>query len=86
LEDASQNAWLIVGESSELGTCQIARVADAPSKEEYRANARLIEQAPAMHSAAVKLLCAWGTEDAPEAMEELAVILSRAARGQGDPA
>jgi hypothetical protein len=78
LEGTSKNAWVIVGESPARGRCQIARAADASSVEECRANASLIAQAPAMHRAGVKLLCAWGTEDAPQAMEELAVILSRA--------
>ena len=78
LEETSEKTWIIAGESSARGTCQIARIPDATSVAECRANARLITQAPAMHRAAVKLMCLWGTEDAPEAMEELAVILSKA--------
>ncbi len=80
LEDTSENAWIVVGESRGRGRSQIARIADAPSVEECQANAHLIAQAPAMHRAAVKLMCVWGTEDAQEAMEELAEILSKAVR------
>ena len=70
--------WLIVAKSPQSGTSPVAIVPDAAKVEENRANAYLIAQAPAMHRAAVKLMCAWGTEDAQEAMEELAVILSKA--------
>jgi len=80
LEDTSENAWIIVGDSPVRGKCQIARIADATSVAECQANAGLIAQAPAMHRAAVKLMCLWGTEEAPEAMEELALILSKAVR------
>jgi hypothetical protein len=80
VEDSSENAWLVVGHSPLRGACQIARIADAPSEEECRANARLIAEAPAMHRAAVRLMNLWGTEDASEAMEELAVVLSRAVK------
>jgi hypothetical protein len=80
LRDESENAWIVVGESQARGRTQIARIADAPSVEECQANAYLIAQAPAMHRAAVRLMCLWGTEDAQEAMEELAEILSRAVR------
>lgn len=84
LEDKSDNAWVLVGESRAQGRSQIARIADAPSVEECQANAYLIAQAPAMHRAAVKLMCLWGTENAQEAMEELAEILSRAVRIEKD--
>ena len=80
LENTSENAWIVIGESRERGRSQIARIADAPSVAEYQANAHLIAQAPAMHRAAVRLMCLWGTEDAQDAMEELAEILSRAVR------
>jgi hypothetical protein len=80
LQDESENAWIVVGESQARGRTQIARIADAPSVEECQANAYLIAQAPATHRAAVKLMCLWGTEDAQEAMEELAKILSKAVR------
>lgn len=78
MEDSRGNTWLIVGESDQRGACQVARVPNATLMPEQQANARLIAQAPAMHSAAVRLLCAWGTEDAEEAMEELALVLSKA--------
>lgn len=81
LEDSSKNAWIVVGESPTRGKCEIARVSDASTVEECQANARLIAQAPAMHQAAVKLMSYWGTEDAQEAMQELAVILSKAIKG-----
>ena len=74
------NSWVVIGESSAHGPRALATIPDAVSDEEQRANARLIAQAPSMHRAAVKLLCAWGTEDASEAIEELAVILSQAVR------
>lgn len=83
LEDTTRNSWLIVGESPTRGQCQIARIDDARLVDEYRANACLIAQAPAMHNAAVKLLCAWGSEDAAEAMGELAMILSKAVSSEG---
>ena len=71
---------MVVGESSTHGARELATIPGAVSDREQQANARLIAQAPSMHQAAVKLLCAWGTEDAPEAMEELAVILSATVR------
>jgi hypothetical protein len=80
VDDTSENAWLVVGDSPVRGTCHIARIADARSEEECRANARLIAEAPAMHRAAVRLMSLWGTEDASQAMEELAVVLSRAVK------
>jgi len=70
---------MVVGESSAHGV-HVASIPDAVSDGEQQANARLIAQAPSMHRAAVRLLCAWGTEDAPAAMEELAVILTQAVR------
>ena len=78
LEQTPGDAWMVVGESSTHGARSLATIHDAVSDLEQQANARLIASAPSMHRAAVKLLCAWGTEDAPEAMEELAVILSQA--------
>jgi hypothetical protein len=80
LEQTPGDAWVVMGESSAHGARALATIPDAVSSVEQQANARLIAQAPSMHRAAVKLLCAWGTEDAPEAMEELAVILSQAVR------
>ncbi|HZL68488.1 MAG TPA: hypothetical protein VFC29_14290 [Candidatus Limnocylindrales bacterium] len=80
LEQTPGDAWVVVGESSAHGARTLATIPDAASDGEQQANARLIAQAASMHRAAVKLLCAWGTEDAPEAMEELAVILSQAVR------
>ena len=80
LEQTPGDTWVVIGESSAHGPRALATIPDAVSDEEQRANARLIAQAPSMHRAAVKLLCAWGTEDASEAMEELAVILSQAVR------
>ena len=80
LEQTPVDAWIVVGESPAHGPRTLATVPHGASDEEQQANARLIAQAPSMHRAAVKLLCAWGTEDAPEAMEELAVILSEAVR------
>ena len=80
LEQTPGDAWVVMGESSAHGARALATIPDAASDGEQQANARLIVQAPSMHRAAVKLLCAWGTEDAPEAMEELAVILSQAVR------
>lgn len=78
LESSSESDWIIVGDSSQRGRCEIARIPAAAAVDEFRANARLIVQAPAMHRAAVKLMSVWGTEDAQEAMAELAAILSRA--------
>jgi len=78
LEQTPGDGWAVVGESSAHGARVLATIPDAPSNGEQQANARLIAQAPSMHRAAVKLLCAWGTEDASQAMEELAVILSKA--------
>jgi hypothetical protein len=78
LEQTPGDAWMVVGEPSTHGARALATIHDAVSDLEQQANARLIASAPSMHCAAVKLLCAWGTEDAPEAMEELAVILSQA--------
>ena len=75
------HAWVVVGESSAHGSRELATIPEAVSDLERQANARLIAQAPSMHRAAVRLLCAWGTEDASEAMEELAVILSQAVSG-----
>ena len=80
LKQPSGDAWVVVGESSVHGPRELATIPQAVPDGERQANARLIAQAPSMHRAAVKLLCAWGTEDAPEAMEELAVILSQAVR------
>jgi hypothetical protein len=83
LEGSTDNAWTIVGESQTRGKFQIARIPDAPTVEECQANARLIAQAPAMHRAAVKLMCLWGTDDAQEAMDELAEVVSKAVRITG---
>jgi hypothetical protein len=80
LEQIPGDAWVVVGETSAHGSRPLATIPNAVSDGEQQANARLIAQAPSMHRAAVKLLCVWGTEDAPEAMEELAVILSEAVR------
>ena len=80
MEDTSQHVWVVVGESPTRGNHEVARIANGASTVECRANARLIAQAPAMHRAAVKLMCLWGTADAQEAMEELALILSKAVR------
>ncbi len=73
-------AWIVVGETTSDGARKLASVPDASHDEEQQANARLIAQAASMHSAAVKLMCVWGTEDAQEAMEELAQILSKAVK------
>ena len=78
LEQSPGDAWVVTGESSEHVPRTLATIPGAVFDGEQRANARLIAQAPSMHRAAVKLLCAWGTEDVPEAMEELALILSQA--------
>ena len=80
LEQSPGDAWVIAGESTAHGPRTLAIIPDAVSDAEQRANARMIARAPSIHRAAVKLLCAWGTEDTPEAMEELAVILSQAVR------
>ena len=80
LEQAPGDAWVLVGESSAHGPRELAVIPGAVSDPEQQANARLLALAPSMHRAAVKLLCAWGTENAPEAMEELALILSQAVR------
>ena len=80
LEQSQPDTWVVIGESPSQGVRELARVPLAGSNAEQRANARLIAQAPSMHRAAVKLVCAWGTEDASEAMEELALILSKAVR------
>jgi hypothetical protein len=77
-EQARGNAWVVVSESATHGSRELATIPEAVTDREGQANARLIAHAPSMHRAAVKLLCAWGTEDAPEAMEELAVIVSQA--------
>jgi hypothetical protein len=78
LEQTPDGAWVAVGESSAHGVRTLATIPDAVYDREQQANARLIAQAPSMHRAAVKLLCVWGTEDASEAMEDLALILSQA--------
>lgn len=78
--ETSEDEWVLTGESPLHGYREIATVPRAVSDAEQQANARLIVQAPAMHRAAVRLSCAWGTEDASEAMEELALILSKAVR------
>ena len=80
LERTPGDGWVVVGESSTHGARELATIPGAVFDGEQQANARLIAQAPSMHRAAVKLLCVWGTEDAPEAMEELAVILSQAVK------
>lgn len=73
--------WSVIAGSPLRGGREVAVIPNAVVSEESQANARLIAQAPAMHRAAVKLMCVWGTEDAQEAMEELAEILSKAAKG-----
>jgi len=80
MEDTLSSTWVIVRESSARGSFPIARIPEALVRDESRANAHLITQAPEMHRAAVKLMCAWGTEDAKDAMAELARILSKAVR------
>ena len=62
LEQTPRDAWMVVGESSTHGARALATIPDAVSDLEQQANARLIALAPSMHRAAVKLLCAWGTE------------------------
>jgi hypothetical protein len=71
-------SWIVAGKSLEHGARQIASIPDANHDEEQQANARLIATAPALHRAAVKLMCVWGTDDAQEVMGELSVILSAA--------
>ena len=79
-EHAANDHWSIVAGSLLNDGRQVALIPDAAMSEESQANARLIAQAPAMHRAAVKLMCGWGTDDAQEAMEELSEILSKAVK------
>jgi hypothetical protein len=79
-EHAANDHWSIVAGSLLNDGRQVALIPDAAMSEESQANARLIAQAPAMHRAAVKLMCVWGTDDAQEAMEELSEILSKAVK------
>ena len=80
MDQTPGDTWVVSGKSAEHGARQIATIPHAAHDQEQQANARLIAMAPAIHRAGVKLLCAWGTEDAPEAMTELALILSQAVR------
>ena len=80
LQQTPDDDWVVVGDSVVHGARTLAAIPDAVGDGERQANARLIAHAPSMHRAAVKLFCVWGTEDAPEAMEELAAILSEAVR------
>jgi hypothetical protein len=80
VEHSANDHWSIVAGTSLNDGRQIALIPEAAMSEGSQANARLIAQAPSMHRAAVKLMCVWGTEDAQEAMEELAEILSKAVK------
>ncbi len=80
VEHAENDYWSIVADTPVNGGRQIALIPEAAISADSQANARLIAQAPAMHRAAVRLMCVWGTEDAQEAIEELSEILSKAVR------
>lgn len=80
IERLPNSAWAIVGESAETGVRELATIPNAVNDRVQQANARLIAQAPAMHRAAVRLLTVWGTEDAAEAVEELAKIVAQAVK------
>jgi hypothetical protein len=81
VEHSTNDHWSVVAGSPLDDGREVAIIPDAAISEESQANARLIAQAPSMHRAAVRLMCVWGTEDAQEAMEDLAEILSQAVRG-----